>query len=340
MKNSVIEAQNRMEGFTHEFPMDLKTSIEIANNNPIRLKKDQIKNIVICGMGGSGIGGMIAKDLLSKNQKLPIDFCKGYILPEYVNATTLVICSSYSGNTEETLSLFDQAKDKDAQLISICSGGKLEQRSRENNFQWLKIPGGKQPRAAVGLSLIQQLHILGDLFLSADQKQELFSELASVIQELITKREHIQQEAIAIAEKIDTKNILLFTETPFSSIATRFTQQINENVKKRAHAAIIPEMNHNELVAFVDYTEKDAVLLVNTNLYSAQNTKRTQFMKEKLEEQNTTVIEVNQDSQSIESVFLKSIYLLDLVSIELSKKLNVNPEEVEIIESLKVKIAH
>jgi glucose/mannose-6-phosphate isomerase len=307
MKQSVKEAQQRMEGFTHEFPSDLKASAEIALNHPIHLKKDEVKNIIICGMGGSGIGGMIAKDILRNDQQLPIAFCKGYVLPTYVNKSSLVICSSYSGNTEETLSLFDQATEKGAQIITICSGGILEQRSTENSVQCLKIPGGKQPRAAVGLSLVQQLHILGDLFLSASDKQALFSELDSVITSLFAEKEMIQQEAIEIATEIDTKNILLFTETPFSSIATRFTQQINENVKKRAHAAIIPEMNHNELVAFVDYSDQDAVLLVNTSLYSSQNKKRTQFMKEKLKEQKAIVIEVNQENESNLSTFLKTI---------------------------------
>jgi glucose/mannose-6-phosphate isomerase len=334
------EAQERMEEFTHEFPTDLKESAKIAIDNPIRLKKDEIKNIVICGMGGSGIGGMIAKDILFGNQKFPIDFCKGYILPTYVNESSLVICSSYSGNTEETLALFDQAKVKGAQIITICSGGIIEQRSKESNIQCLKIPGGKQPRAAVGLSLVQQLHILGDLFLSTGEKQALFSELTSIIEMLIDQKDKIQYEAIEIAQAIDTKNVLLFTETQFSSIATRFTQQINENVKKRAHAAIIPEMNHNELVAFVDYSENDAVLLVNTSLYSSQNKKRTEFMKKTLKAQNAAVIEVNHEKQSHLSIFLKTIYLLDLVSIELAKIIDVDPEEVHVIEGLKVKIAN
>ena len=328
-----------MEQFTHEFPSDLRQSLEISKQNPIKLDQDKIQNIVICGMGGSGIGGMIAKDILQEHMTKPIDFCKGYDLPNYVNEQSLVICSSYSGNTEETLTLFDQAVAKNAQLISICSGGQLEEKSKENNAQVILIEGGKQPRAAVGLSLVQQLHILGSLFLSAADNAALLDNVKVTASKLEQKREKYQKNANAIARDLHLKNIALFTDTQFPSIALRFTQQINENVKKKAHSAIIPEMNHNELVAFIDYTKMDAVILVNTKHFNTQNTKRSEFLKQELHKQDTQIIEINSEGDSKEERYLKMIYMLDLVSIELAKIKGTDSEQVDIIQRLKETIA-
>jgi glucose/mannose-6-phosphate isomerase len=338
--NSIKSAQQRMEQYTHEFPGDLLNSLAIAEKNPIQFDHSKIQNIVICGMGGSGIGGMIAKDILQEHISKPIDFCKGYDLPNYVDKHSLVICSSYSGNTEETLALFDQAVAKNAQLISICSGGQLEEKSKENKAQVILIEGGKQPRAAVGLSLVQQLHILGSLFLSASDKATLLENVKVTASKLEQKREKYQKNANAIARDLRLKHIALFTDTQFPSIAMRFTQQINENVKKKAHSAIIPEMNHNELVAFTDYTKMDAVILVNTKHFNTQNTKRAQFLKQELHKQDTQIIEINSEGDSKEERYLKMIYMLDLVSIELAKIKGTDSEQVEVIQRLKESIAN
>lgn len=328
-----------MEQFTHEFPADLRTSLQIAKENPIKIDEDRIQNIVICGMGGSGIGGMIAKDILREHLSYTIEFCKSYDIPNYVNDKSLVICSSYSGNTEETLTLFDQAVARKSQIISICSGGELAQRSNENGIQTLIIPGGKQPRAAVGLSIVQQLHILGSLFLAHEKKEELFEKMEQTASALEDKTEVYQKNANAIARDLHLKQVTVFTDTPHASIATRFTQQINENVKKKAHAGIIPEMNHNELVAFKDFTKMDTVLFINPNRFHGQNVKRCTFLKQELQQQNINIIEVNTEGQTELDIFLKTIYVLDLVSIELAKIKNVDPEEIEVINRLKATVA-
>jgi glucose/mannose-6-phosphate isomerase len=332
-------AQQRMEQFTHEFPSDLKQSLEIAKENPVQFAKSKIHNIVICGMGGSGIGGMIARDILLEHQTVPVDFCKGYTIPNYVDERSLVICSSYSGNTEETLQLFEQAQTRKAQVISICSGGELCERTKKAGYQNILIPGEKQPRAAVGLSLVQQLHILGELFLSQKQKEELFSNIEDTANKLAEKTEAYQKNATAIAKDLHLKNISLFTDTQHASIATRFTQQINENVKKKAHSAIIPEMNHNELVAFVDYSKMDAVIFINPNRFNKQNEKRCAFLKQELKKQNSNIIEISSEGKSNTPIFLKTIYVLDLVSIELAKIKDVDSEQVEVIHRLKETIA-
>jgi len=333
--NAMTTAQLKMEQYTHEFNDDILQSIELAENNPIRLDVSKIQNIVICGMGGSGIGGMLAKDILIDHIKLPIAFCKSYVLPHFVSEHSLVICSSYSGNTEETLALFEQALAKKAQIISISSGGELIALSEKENVQSITIQGGKQPRAAVGLSLVQQIHILGHLFLSEVEKKSLFQNLQDICGELKTKADDYQQEAKNIATKLVSRKLNVFAETRFASLVTRFVQQINENAKQKIGEGIIPEMNHNQLVAYKDFDQNDVVILVNASHYLPQNKKRVHFLKEQLNKQGTSIIEITKSGNTTAEVFVKTLYLMDLVSVELAKLKNIDPEEVEVIHSLK-----
>lgn len=335
MKKNTHLAQSRMLQFTHEFTDDIQTSLEIAEQNSILLNRDEIQNIIICGMGGSGIGGMLAKDILQDHITLPIEFIKGYQLPKYASEKSLVICSSYSGNTEETLSLHQEAIEKKAKIIAICSGGQLEDNCAQQNIQTLIIPGGKQPRAAVGLSLVQQLHILGHLFLNESENKQLFNNLLETSKKLKERADEFQKNANSIAKDLRNKNIKVYTETKFASLATRFTQQINENVKKKIHAGIIPEMNHNELVAFTDFNRNDIAIFVNGKHFHPQNKKRMTFLKEQLKKQESHIIEINVEGDSPEEIFLKTIYIMDLVSIELARIEDVDPEDVEIIQKLK-----
>jgi glucose/mannose-6-phosphate isomerase len=333
--NTITTAQLNMEKYTHELNDDILQSIELAENNPIRLDVSKIQNIVICGMGGSGIGGMLANDILSDHIKLPITFCKSYVLPTYVSEHSLVVCSSYSGNTEETLALFEQAIAKKAQVISISSGGELIALSEKENVQSITIQGGKQPRAAIGLSLVQQIHILGHLFLSDADKSALFNNLKDICSELKTKADVYQKDAQQIANDIVGKKLNVFAETKFASLVTRFVQQINENAKQKIGEGIIPEMNHNQLVAYKDFDQNDVVILVNTSHYLPQNKKRVHFLKERLNKQGASIIEITKSGNTTAEVFVKTLYLMDLVSVELSKIKNIDPEEVEVIHNLK-----
>jgi len=332
---SPAAAQLIMEQCTHELTDDLIQSIQLAEENPIRIDADKVQNIIICGMGGSGIGGMLAKDILSDHLRLPIDFCKSYHLPNYANEHSLVICSSYSGNTEETIALFEQAVARKAQIIAICSGGNLAELCLEKNVQSIIIPGGKQPRAAVGLSLVQQLHVLGTLFLIDSKKKALFEELKQVSEVLKSRKEIYQDQAHEIAKELNGKNISVFAESKYDSLVTRFAQQINENAKQKIITGIIPEMNHNQLVAFTDFDNNDAVIFINGKYYHPQNLKRLEFLKQRLQQQKSHIIEITAEGKTTVEVFAKTLYLMDLVSIELAKLKNINPEEVEVIHSLK-----
>ena len=114
-----------MKTLIDNFPSNLKDALEIASRNPLEKTYPEFNNILVCGLGGSGIGGKLVAGWLTNELDIPINFCQDYTLPKYVNTKTLVIASSYSGDTEETLSAVEQAHEKGAYIIAVTSGGQL-----------------------------------------------------------------------------------------------------------------------------------------------------------------------------------------------------------------------
>jgi glucose/mannose-6-phosphate isomerase len=149
-----------MQEYIMNFPKQLEDALSIAQTFHLTLDKNPIHNVVITGMGGSGIGGTFAQEYASEYSPLPIVVNKSYHLPKFVNKHSLVIASSYSGNTEETLSCVEDALNSEAQIVAITSGGKLDQLCREKQLPVVRIPKGYPPRTCLGYSFIQVLNIL------------------------------------------------------------------------------------------------------------------------------------------------------------------------------------
>ena len=163
-----LDPQNMFQSI-YDFPDHILEAMEIGKSISLSNTYKNIQNIVIAGMGGSAIGGDIAKTLTNNELKVPLTISRNYTLPNWVDKNTLVICSSYSGNTEETLSSFQDAKDRSAMIIGISTGGSLTKKLNENNFDSILIPKGLQPRAALAFSLVPILFLLKKLdFISLD----------------------------------------------------------------------------------------------------------------------------------------------------------------------------
>ena len=142
------------------FPNNLQDAISLGNKLDLKNDYSDVKNIVIAGMGGSAIGGDIVSVLENTNIKIPYVVCRDYSIPEWVNSNSLVICSSYSGNTEETISAFRKSIEKGASICGITTGGTLLNLLKENKRDFIKIPPGLQPRAAVAFSFIPIIKLI------------------------------------------------------------------------------------------------------------------------------------------------------------------------------------
>ena len=151
-----MKMNNYIEGFTGQ----LKEALEIGKNSVFSSPRNPISNILICGLGGSGIGGTIVQDLLSKSVTIPITASKGYDIPAFVSDETLVIACSYSGNTEETIMALDKCIKKDAEIAIVTSGGKLQKIAEDNQLNLIIIPGGHPPRAMFGYGFTELFFVL------------------------------------------------------------------------------------------------------------------------------------------------------------------------------------
>jgi glucose/mannose-6-phosphate isomerase len=226
-----------VEGFTKQ----LQEALDIANA-AVLTKKNNIQNIVVTGLGGSGIGGTLLSELVQTECPVPITINKDYFLPEFVNANSLVIISSYSGNTEETLSAMKQAIDKNAQIVCVTSGGEVRAIAEKYKFDTIIIPGGHPPRSCIGYSLVQLFKIVQ---FNGFVKTDLLHQVKATITLLDDEKEAIKVESAIIAKKLLNKIPVIYSLGSCEGAAVRFRQQINENSKMLCWHHTLPEMNHN-----------------------------------------------------------------------------------------------
>ncbi|MAP71365.1 MAG: bifunctional phosphoglucose/phosphomannose isomerase [Candidatus Marinimicrobia bacterium] len=237
----------------YDFPYHIAQALDIGRTINFHNTYDNIQNIVIAGMGGSAIGGDVVK-LLTKNElKVPFVISRNYKLPNWVNENTLVICSSYSGDTEETLDSFDDSLNKGAKIIGISTGGTLTKLLIGNKLDVVTIPSGLQPRAALALSFVPMLCLLNKLgFISSNSIKDLKSTV-SLLNDFRDKyyNQNEQNPTYAIAQRIYKTIPIIYGENEYTGIiALRWKGQLSENSKMLAFCNDLPEMNHNEIVGW------------------------------------------------------------------------------------------
>jgi glucose/mannose-6-phosphate isomerase len=287
---------------------------------------------MICGLGGSGIGGKLVAAWLENQLAIPVNFCQDYDLPKYVNNKTLVIASSYSGDTEETISAVEQAHQKGAAIIAITSGGKLEAFCKKFNYTCILVPGGNPPRTQLAFSIVQLTHIFGELGMINKETLNQFEQAAQLI---TSEANAIHEEAKKIAEFIHEKELIIYSDAQNEAIAIRARQQFNENAKILCSHHVIPEMNHNELVGWAGGKENHAVLLLHTGNLNTQNQKRFAFSKEVIQTKTRNIYEMvtKGDTQIGKAIYL--IHTIDWASLYLAEQNEVDPIEIGVIVHLK-----
>ncbi len=331
-----MEANEQMRTLIANFPSQLSEALEIAAKSSFKKSETEIRNVVICGMGGSGIGGLIVSQWLSNDLQVPVNFCQDYHLPNYVNENSLVIGSSYSGNTEETLMALDTAIKKGARVIGITSGGKLAQICEEHNFDFVLVPGGNPPRASMGYSIVQLVNIFVQLGMCPAER---LNEIQKGIDLINAEQEGIRVEATHLAQALKDKIAIFYSSESHSGLTVRARQQFNENSKKLAHAHAIPEMNHNELLGWTGGDSRFAILFFETNDLNERNKKRAEITLETIRKKTDTVliVEAKGKSKIEKSIYLNNI--IDWTSFMIAEMNNVDSVEIDIIDYLKESLA-
>ena len=303
----------------------------------------EFDNIVLAGMGGSAIAGDLLKSILRDELKIPFTVHRNYGLPEYVGKDSLVICSSYSGNTEETLSAFQTALERGCSILCISTGGMLSEYAEKNNIPLIKIPSGMMPREALGLSLTPLLITFGRLGFVRDYSTEL-SDTAGYLRNLIDeyKFEAPKNIAFELAVKLTGKIVVIYAGPDWlDSAALRFKGQICENAKQLAFCNVFPEFNHNELVGWElsgSFSDKYVVLIIHDKGDHPQIVKRMKAVSEILSKNNIEVIELFSRGDSLLTRILSIVQLADYTSYYLALKNRVDPTPIRLIDYLKEKI--
>lgn len=319
-----------------DFTKQIATAIEIGNAYSATETDRTISNVLISGLGGSGIGGTIAAEVVASEAGIPIATNNGYSIPAFVNNETLFIACSYSGNTEETVNATTLAADKGAKVVVISSGGKLTEMANAKGWDFVTIPGGQPPRASFGLSFPEVLYVLSAFGIISKGFE---NDLKASISLLDENEDAIQTEAAAVAEKLNGKIPVIYAADGFGGVATRFRQQVNENGKMLCWHHVIPEMNHNELVGWRMKNDDLAVIIFRNEDDFDRIQARMEINKQTFSEYTNTTVEVWSKGASTLQRSLYLIHIGDWISLYLGEKRGVDISEVKVIDHLKGELA-
>ena len=279
------------------------------------------KKLLISGMGGSGIGGRILETLGHYDSIGEILAWTNYGLPNWIKPEDNVICISYSGNTAETLSAAIEAQKRGCTVEVITTGGKLGNLAEKNNWDKTVVEEGHQPRAALPLLIKPLLHKIN------------LPNLREVIDD-VSRQKYELNKSKKIATDIFTKIPCIYTEPVLEPVGYRWRCQIQENAKQLAFHHVIPEMNHNEIVGWTNSNPKMIPILIRKNNENDEIRNRFEALKNTAW-RNVEIVEIFTRCNTHLAEILETIYIGDMVSIELAKLNKVDPTPVKVIESLK-----
>lgn len=308
-----------------DFPKQISDTID--NTNSLSINSDYDK-VVIVGMGGSAIAGLIVKDLLPQ---INIVIERNYIPNTSINQNTLVIVSSYSGNTEETLSYYHSAKELTNNIFGITAGGKLLEALKDDNKNYYILPEGYPPRSATGYTLTVLVRLLDSSLLegiSVDLLQNYSDQLSLE-----------ESTAHVLAKKIYSTIPIVVTEESLTSISFRLKSQLNENSKMLSYNITLPEMNHNEIVGWQGKEiDKNALSLVWIDIRYNKNIKRMNITNNILKDRVASNNHINVPSEIASHRLASCLYLVnyvDWLSYWCAYSHNVDIMNIDNIDTLK-----
>ncbi len=338
--------KSNMYQILKDFHLQIQEAVKIANS--FEFKNFDIQNvnkIIINGMGGSAIGGDLVRSYTLYETSIPIFINRNYRLPSFADENTLVIISSYSGNTEETNSAYAEAIYKNCKILCITSGGKVEETARKNNHNFVIIPGGLQPRCAIGYSFFTLLILLTKLGFIKDKSAEIHSVIAMVKENSATfsSLDEKVSPALQIAKELKGKLPVIYSSVDVLDVVNlRWRGQISENAKMLAFGNFYPEMNHNELVGW-ELNKEILKNIVVVFLKDVEDIARIQTRMSITEDiyvkLASAILTIKGEGKTLLERIFYLIYLGDWISYHLAVLNNVDPTPVDAINYLKNKLA-
>jgi glucose/mannose-6-phosphate isomerase len=336
--------QDGMLDRLHEFPDECGRALDMAKQFALPEIFREAQRIVILGMGGSAIGGDLVASLAEAESPIPIQVYRGYHLPAYVDSRTLVVASSYSGNTEETLSCFDQSLTRGALNLAITTGGKLLQVAQERRVATFTYDYRSPPRAAFPygfvslLCFMQRLGFLNKVGSGIENIPSLLRSYSKTIDENCSEPGNVAKQ---IARALHGKVAVIYGAELLSEVAHRWKTQINENSKSWAFYEILPEMNHNSVVGyeFPSDAKKDvSVVMIESQFLSERIRTRLEVVKHLLNTAGVAFNEVAGIGDTAIAHVMSLVLLGDYVSYYLAILNGTEPGPVHAIDYLKAEL--
>ncbi|HKM14168.1 MAG TPA: bifunctional phosphoglucose/phosphomannose isomerase [Candidatus Methanomethylophilaceae archaeon] len=331
----VLDADpDNMAGGIYNFLDDLSDAME----TPIDIKP-KFDKILICGMGGSAISGDILADCMYSYSNLPISIQRFPELPEWVNKNTFVIIASYSGNTRETLALYEDAIERDLKTTIITAGGHLMEKAENDGHYILKMVPGLQPRCATGYSLGLLFNLIDHIGKTNFKEQvgKLMPKLEKFRDELASNK----SLAWEIARRINGRTPVIYSTPEMASSAIRWKTQINENSKMMAFSGLMPEFNHNDVSGWSEGAVRDSCvpIFLYEEKMSKVKKKAMDAAIDVLKSYDVEPMIVKIRGRSTTEKLLRSVMIGDYVSLYLAYINGVDPSKVAAISELKVRLA-
>jgi glucose/mannose-6-phosphate isomerase len=326
-----------------DLPLQIKDAWKIVSAATLPPAYGDVRNITVLGMGGSAIGGEFAGALLTDELKVPLNVHRDYGVPGYIGRDSLVIVSSFSGNTEETLSGFDEAKKRGAKILAITTGGRLADEAKTLRLPLITFGYHAQPRAALGYSLTLVMGALTKLGLVRDMGKEIEAALADVAK--LEERVHEgarTNDAKKMAIELVGKIPVIYGAGVMGVMARRVKDQWNENAKNWAHYDVMSELNHNAVVGFPHppiARDAQVVLLLRSKRDNPRHKLRFDVTKELLDRSQIPHKDLQFDGGSLLSEVLQMTYFTDYVSFYVSLLNGADPSPVTSIDYLKDRLA-
>lgn len=315
-----------------KFPAYVKRGYDLTDSS-LNFDRKNIKSIIYAGMGGSALAGDILKEILSPVSKIGIEVVRNYDLPEYAGKDTFVIISSFSGNTEETISCFKSALKRGSKIIAVSSGGEVEKLAKKNKITHIKLPVEIPPRTALGMTLFALLKKIEAFY--CDLK------LSRMISDVISRMDDYSYDidtAKMLSKMMQNRIPIFYVDSSFSSVARRCANQVSENAKHFAHFNLIPEMNHNEIVGLKmpeNLNKSVVIFFLSFRQEHLKNRKRASIIKKIADENDFSTISVDFEDSNLLFNIVDSIILFDLASYYLALYNKVDAVEVKRISLLK-----
>ncbi len=335
--------QSDMRGAISGFPNQIKNSFSIMSDWTVQNKYQNIENIMVLGMGGSAIGGDVARVISQNTCTVPIIVNRSYNIPEWVDSHTLILASSYSGGTEETLSAFAQCRERDCPIIVLSTGGKITDYATEYNLDKITVPSGYQPRAALGFSFSLILILLNRLGFVQNEIIEMVEESIESLESLSTEMNKAENKALTMAENIHTTCPIIYGSEDLTWVAAlRFRGQLAENAKMLSFHHHFPEQNHNEIEGWTvnpDIMYRFSIIWLKDEEDHPGIQARMRISAGLLESSAGSQFEISQRGANRVERLLKLIHYTDWISYYSALLNNVDPTPVNRIQELKIKIS-